>query len=84
VYHIAHRSSKYRSSCTKLSLAVQVYDQNGRHAAPSSYTDLPREVSELQKIFPNADPEALINALSVSDNNIDIAKAVSQCSTALL
>lgn len=67
-----------------MNLGVQVYDRNGRHAAASSHTDLPHEVIELQKIFPSADPEALINALSVSDNNIETAKAVSHCSLVLV
>ena len=56
---------------------LQVYDDSGHHVAGSSHANLSKEVAELQKIFPSADPEALINALSVSENSVDIAKAVS-------
>ena len=55
----------------------QVYDKDGRHVPACSTATLPKEVAELQQIFPGANPEALINALSVSDNNVNVAKAVS-------
>ena len=55
----------------------QVYDKDGRHVPACSIATLPKEVAELQQIFPSANPEALNNALSVSDNNVNVAKAVS-------
>lgn len=55
---------------------LQVYDRNGHKAPTNKYAELPLEVSALQKIFPDADPEALINALAVSENSVETAKAV--------
>lgn len=64
---------------------LQVYDKDGRHVPASSTATLPKEVTELQKIFPSADIEALMNALFVSDNSVDAAKAVSpSCSVIVL
>ena len=57
----------------------QVYDKDDRHVPATSHANLTKEVTELQKTFPSADPEALINALSVSDNSVAVAKAVSAC-----
>ena len=37
---------------------------------------LSSEVALLQDIFPTVSPEALMNALSVSDNNVETAKQV--------
>ena len=34
------------------------------------------EVALLQEVFPTVSPEALMNALSVSDNNVETAKQV--------
>ena len=45
----------------------------------NGHANLSKEVTELQKIFPSAAPEALINALFVSENSVDIAKAVCPC-----
>ena len=68
-------------------LPLQVYDESGRHFPATSAGNLSQEATVLQKSFPSADPEALMNALAVCDNNIESAKAVRPClhgSTALL
>ena len=57
-----------------------MYDKDGRVLpATGLHADLPKEVFELKKSFPNVDFDALSTALAVSDNNVDLAKAVSLC-----
>ncbi len=59
---------------------MQVYDKDGRQLpATGLHANLPQEVFELKKSFPSVDFEALFTALAVSDNNVDVAKAVSLC-----
>ena len=40
------------------------------------HSKLSPEVALLQDVFPTVSPEALTNALSVSDNNVETAKQV--------
>jgi hypothetical protein len=56
--------------------AQQIYDENGRHTSATSPISLSCEAFVLRKSFPTADPEALMNALAVCNNNIESAKAV--------
>ena len=57
-------------------LCLQVHDRSGVQSRDDGHKTLSPEVALLQDVFPTASPEALINALSVSDNNVEIAKQV--------
>ena len=57
-------------------LCLQVHDRSEVQTKDDDRSQLSPEVALLQDVFPTVSPEALMNALSVSDNNVETAKQV--------
>ena len=55
---------------------LQVHDRSEVQRKDDNRSKLSPEVVLLQDVFPTVSPEALMNALSVSDNNVETAKQV--------
>ena len=53
-----------------------MHDRSGVETRNDGHVKLSPEVALLQDVFPTVSPEALMNALSASDNNVETAKQV--------
>lgn len=53
-----------------------MHDRSEVQTKDDARSKLSPEVALLQDVFPTVSPEALMNALSVSDNNVETAKQV--------
>ena len=53
-----------------------MHDRSEVETKEDHRSQLSPEVALLQDVFPTVSPEALMNALSVSDNNVETAKQV--------
>ena len=53
-----------------------MHDRSEVETKEDNRSKLSPEVALLQDVFPTVSPEALMNALSVSDNNVETAKQV--------